>query len=133
MRIFNLEITLIPAAPPEPGIDPNDEVYMDACALLVRAYRGKPWSRRRGGMKDVRWRPAYALLRASEVVRGRDMIYVTYREAIGLLWMYHVNQTTVRNAGRYVPATPENPPPLKLPVGRAGRPPASPAASPKKR
>lgn len=103
MRVFGLDIRRIPPAAKPPAADDAREV-MDATILLLRAYTGRAWSRRRSPLPARRWNSAMALLKAAGVVSDTGTIDCTYVEAIGRLWLWHVNQTQLRNAGRYVPA-----------------------------
>lgn len=105
MRIFGWAFSAV-RLPPAAAPDPDQRMYMDAAVLVHRAISGRHWSRRTSGLPERRWRLAYALLTAAEVVSPDGMIHRDFITAIGLLWIYHAAQIQLRNAGRYVPAAP---------------------------
>lgn len=117
MRVFGWNVTAARVQTPDaPPATPTDIVYRDAVTLLNRALTGRNWSRRRSGLADRRWRAAYALLQAAEIVGGGEIVKHPYPTYLFLLWQFHARQTQLRNAKTFVP--PVTPPSPKIPFVR---------------
>lgn len=110
MRLFGWNISAHRVQTPSvPPLSKDHRAYRDAVVLVTRAFDGRNWSRRTSALPERRWRAAYGVLQMAGVVGDDGMIYCTYMEALGRIYLYHVKQEQLRKGGRYVSAIPPHP------------------------
>lgn len=105
MRILGFDVRRIPPAAKPPAAD-DARVYQDCCILLVRAFSGKPWSRRLTPIPNRRWNEAFNVLQAAGIVTGSGPITHEFTTCLFLLWKHHADKVQLQAQHNYVSSTP---------------------------